>query len=127
MSNEKWVELQKRPPSTLSDKELDEFIPFTWSKVAGNMQAQGSYQALVAEKSARQNQKTVRLSLWVSGLAVFFALSSLFFSILDWVGDTDWQKNQLEILSEQNSILQNVRVGDIEENVESSNTDKKIK
>lgn len=85
-------------PTTLSDKQLDENIKLAWVQTAGNHDFGGTYLGLIAEKNARNNRFTVRLSLAISLLAVLMAMLSLSFSFLDWKGDKIWQQEQIDTL-----------------------------
>ncbi|MCU7844886.1 MAG: hypothetical protein KZQ93_13730 [Candidatus Thiodiazotropha sp. (ex Monitilora ramsayi)] len=108
MSTDTWLELMRSKPHELSNAKLDEFMQLAWQQTAGNMQAGNVYEALLSEKEARQNKTTIRWSLFLSILAVSFALFSLFFSVLDWRGDKTWQSAQMKELQIQSSYLMKI-------------------
>ncbi len=95
-------------PNKLSRSELDEYIAHCWSKIGARYQYGDIHAALLSERTARQNKVTVNVSLIFSILAVLFAFGSLFFSIMDWRGDKDWQSTQIEELQIQSLYLQEI-------------------
>lgn len=108
MNTNAWLELTKSKPHELSEAKLDEFMQLAWTQTAGNMQSGNVYAALLSEKASRENTATVRWSLFLSILAVTFALISVLFSILDWHGDKAWQDAQVKELQILNSYLMKI-------------------
>ena len=105
MSEHSWMALSEAKPHELSNQELEKFMHIAWKMTAGNMQTGNIYAALLSEKESRENKATVQRSLFLSMLAVSFALFSLVFSVLDWNGDKAWQDAQLNELKIQNDNL----------------------
>lgn len=89
-------------PYDMTDEQLIERYNLAWHKAVGNFQLDTEANLLVTEMNRRQMVKTEkyaqeisRKSLFISGLALTFAALSLIFSLLDWFGDKQWQKDQL--------------------------------
>jgi len=96
----KWADIANSDPSKFSDQQLEEALLHCWTQASGNFDLGGATTYLIAAKTARNTRKTIRWSFITSLVALAFASLSLCFSMIDWRGDKDWQKQQIRILSE---------------------------
>ena len=58
------------------------------------------------KEQGRTSSKLGRLSLFLSILAVLFACGAFIFSLLDFTGDSIWQKEQIGVLSEIQKLIE---------------------
>lgn len=116
-------------PQEMSDTELSNRFEQVWHKAVGNFKLEAEASMLLNEINRRQldqinkinreqveresvaNRKISRISLYLSMFAILFAGLSVTFSFIDWRGDLNWQKDQIQELQKISQILKDVNKG----------------
>jgi len=92
----------------LSDAELDKKIDSALNNLRGNTYEGQTTSVYLAEKNRRSAEKASRTTLLIVKLALIVSFIALAFSIIDFLGDRTWKKEQLKTLQgiEENTNLE---------------------
>lgn len=101
-------------PYDLSDKELKKKLDY----YSGTIQVESqrslpNYTSLInlglSELNSRSNKKVTRIYFLLSGLSILIACTALLISLTTSHSSRRWEKNQLEVLKEINTKMDNQR------------------
>lgn len=99
-------------PKDMSDDQLVKRYENIWHNAVGNFKTEAEANILLNEINYREMQKLNKvsrkisyLSLTLSVFAILFAGLSVILSIIDWEGDLNWQKDQINELKKINKTL----------------------
>jgi len=99
------TELWRKDLTTLTDAELKSILQLAWDQTASNKNYQGVALITIAEINRRENKRALQINLFISGIAIVIALTSIILTCMSIHGDSKWQDGQLSVLKEINTNL----------------------